>query len=47
MTGRLRSSRVNDNVLEEGLRKEMVEMKDGMKVYFGRLKGVGIYLRRA
>ncbi len=31
MTDRLRSLRVNDSVLEEGLRKGIVEMKDGMK----------------
>ncbi len=47
MAGRLRSSRVNDNVLEEGLRKGMVEMKDGMKGLLWKIEGVGIYLRRA
>ncbi len=29
--GRLRSSRMNDNVLEKGLRKGMVEMRDEMR----------------
>jgi len=31
MAGRLRSSRMNENVLEEGLKKGMVEMRDEMK----------------
>jgi hypothetical protein len=31
MAGRLRSSRMNDNVLEEGLRKGMVEMRNEMR----------------
>jgi hypothetical protein len=31
MAGRLRSSRMNDNVLEEGLKRGIVEMGDEMK----------------
>ncbi len=31
MAARLRSSRMNENVLEEGLKKGMVEMRDEMK----------------
>jgi hypothetical protein len=38
MAGRLRSSRMNENVLEEGLRKGMIEMNEGMKRVLGKLE---------
>jgi len=38
MAGRLRSLRMNENVLEEGLMKGMIEMNEGMKRVLGKME---------
>jgi hypothetical protein len=38
MAGRLRSSRMNEQVLEEGLRKGVDELRDGLKGLLGKIE---------
>jgi len=38
MAGRLRSSRMNESVLGEGLRRGMIEMNEGMKRVLGKIE---------
>jgi len=38
MAGRLRSSRMNENLLEEGLKRGMVDMRDEMSVLLWKIE---------
>ena len=47
MAGRLRSSRMSENVMEEVLKRGVVEMGDDMKGLLWKNKGVGTFHRKA